>query len=421
MSEHVYKIVGGRSLSGTVTLSGSKNGALPTLAATLLVEGETILENVPRISDVHTMLELLRSLGLVVKGAGGGTVRVINRGLRAGRPAEEPVREMRASHYVLGPVALRTGRAELPIPGGCQLGSRPVEHFLSVLRALGAEAQADEARIVLRCDGFRGARVTLDPQHRNPGATFTALMAAAVAEGESVIEHASYEPDVVHFCRFLARCGADLRGVGTSTLVVRGVRKLTGTRHRVNCDRLEAGTFICAAAATRGEVMVEGVTREELGESADRFEEAGIALAEGARGLTARTAARPRAVEVTTGPFPEFSTDLQPIFAAVLAAAEGISTVRETVFDNRLRYAPELARMGAKVDLRGPRHLVIEGVERLRGARVEGHNIRDAAALVVAALSADGESEVEVGPYLGRGYEDLAGKLRLLGAEITAG
>ncbi len=414
MSEHAYKIAGGRPLRGTVTLSGS-----PTLAATLLVEGETILENVPRISDVRTMLELLRSLGLTVEEEGEGMVRVINRGIATCRPAEEPVSEMRASHYVLGPVALRKGRAELPIPGGCQLGSRPVEHFLSVLRALGARAEVEAGRISLQCEGLRGARVVLDPEHRNPGATFTALMAASMAEGESVIEHASYEPDVVHFCRFLTKCGADLRGVGTSTLVVRGVKELTGVKHRVNPDRLEAGTLICAAAATRGEVVVQDITRQDLGETADKLVEAGVELSETASGLLARCPGRPRAVQVTTAPFPAFSTDLQPPFAAVLAAAEGTSTIRETVFDNRLQYAPELARMGASVELQGPRCLMMEGVERLRGARVEGHNIRDAAALVIAALSAEGESEVGVGPYLSRGYEDLAGKLRLLGAEIA--
>lgn len=418
MNVSAYLVRGGRPLRGTVRLSGSKNGSLPTLAATLLLEGETVLENVPCISDVENMLELLRAFGLQVERE-ADRVRVVNEGVRAEVAPDELMAHMRASHYVLGPVAFRRGRAEAAIPGGCQLGSRPVDHFLAVLRALGMEVGSGERRISLRCRRLRGARVTLDPRHRNPGATFTALMAASVAEGETVVENACYEPDVVHFCHFLNRCGAQISGIGTDTLRITGVSVLKGGRHRINYDRLEAGTFICAAAATRGEVMVEGITREELGETADKFEEAGIELHPRDLGLVARCPGRPRAVEVITNPFPAFSTDLQPPFAAVLATAEGRSTIWETVFDDRLQYAGELARMGARLELIDPRHLVIEGVDRLRGAEVAGHNIRDAAALVIAALSADGISRVGGGGYLARGYEVLDEKLRALGADIT--
>ena len=243
-------------------------------------------------------------------------------------------------------------------------------------------------------------------------------MAAALAEGTTVIQNASSEPDVVGFCRFLSRCGADIAGAATATLTVKGVRELRGVRHRVNSDRLEAGTFICAAAATRSEVLVEGITREELGETAGKFEEAGVELTTSESGLLARCSRRARGVEVVTDPFPAFSTDLQPPFAAVLATAEGRSTIRETVFDDRLRYSSELARMGAKVELVDSRHLVLEGVDRLHAAEVEGRNIRDGAALVIAALSAEGQSRVSGRSYLARGYEDLDAKLRALGAEI---
>jgi UDP-N-acetylglucosamine 1-carboxyvinyltransferase len=418
MSEDAYRIIGGRPLRGTVRLSGSKNGALPTLAATLLVDGETMLENVPRISDVQTMMELLRWFGLTVEERGDGSVRVVNGGIATHQAPDELVSRMRASHYVLGPVALRMGRAESATPGGCRLGTRPVEHFLVVLRALGARAESEEGRISLECAGLRAAVVTLDPRHRNPGATFTGVMAASLAEGTTVIESASYEPDVVRFCQFLSRCGADIDGIGTATLTVRGVRELRGTTHRINSDRLEAGTFICAAAATRGEAVVGPITRGELGETAGKLEEAGVEFAGRGDGVLARCAGRLRAVDVVTDPFPAFSTDLQPPFAAVLATAEGSSTIRETVFDDRLQYVGELVKMGARAELVDSRCVVMEGVERLRRAEVEGGNIRDAAALVIAALAAEGESRVSGRQYLARGYEDLDEKLRELGAEI---
>ncbi len=425
MVEDAYRIVGGRPLRGAVRLSGSKNGALPTLAATLLVDGETILENLPRISDVQTMMELLRGFGLTVEEGAGESVRVVNGGIATHQAPDELVSRMRASHYVLGPVALRLGRAESATPGGCRLGTRPVEHFLSVLRALGARAESlarpgEEGRISLECAGLRGAVVTLDPRHRNPGATFTGVMAASLAEGTTVIESASYEPDVVHFCEFLNRCGADIEGIGTATLTVRGVKELRGTKHRINSDRLEAGTFVCAAAATRGEVVVGPITREDLAETAGKLEEAGVELGASGDGLLARCAGRPRAVDVVTDPFPAFSTDLQPPFAAVLATAEGSSTIRETVFDDRLQYVGEMVKMGARAEMVDSRCVVIEGVECLRGAEVEGCNIRDGAALVIAALSAEGESRVAGRQYLARGYERLDEKLRELGAEIGA-
>ncbi len=391
----VWRIVGGRPLRGKVRLSGSKNGALPTLAATLLIDGETVLENVPSIMDVATMIGLLRGVGLEVERGEDGRVRVVNRGIATHRPPPELVGAMRASHYVLGPLALRLGKAEMPLPGGCRT-----------------------KMISLEASGLSGGAVVLDGRHRNAGATFTALMAAALAEGKTVVENASFEPDVVCFCEFLKAAGAEVEGVGTPTLTVRGVGRLHGTRHRINSDRLEAGTFICAAAATRGEVTVEGIAREELGETADKLEEAGVELREG-EGMTAGCPARPQGVEVTTNPFPAFSTDLQPPVAALLATAEGESTIRETVFDGRLQYVEQLRRMGADITLASCREATIRGVARLRGASVEAHNIRDGAALVIAALCADGESMVSGRQFVARGYEGFESKLRSIGGEIA--
>lgn len=421
MSSDVWRIAGGRALQGRVRPAGSKNGALPTLAAALLLEGETVLHNVPRITDTATMMGLLRGLGVAVEERADGGLMIVNRGISTQEAPADLVGRMRASHYVLGPMLLQLGKAEMALPGGCRIGARPMRHVLEVFEALGARTEVEKERIVVSCSGLRGATVRLDPKYRSAGATFTALMAASRAEGTTRIENASGEPDVVRFCEFLTAAGARIEGVGEATLVVHGVERLTGTTHRVNSDRLEAGTLICAAAATRGEVVVEGIARAELGETADKLEEAGVELAEEEGGLLARCSGRPHGVEIATGPFPMFSTDLQPPVAAVLATAEGKSRIRETVFDNRLLYAEQMAKMGAEIEVLNAREAVIGGVPRLRGAEVEANNIRDGAAMVIAALCAEGESTVRGRRYVARGYEKLEEKLRSLGADIAAG
>lgn len=418
MVEDAWGIVGGRPLRGSVRPSGSKNGALPTLAATLLLKGETILEGLPRIEDVRTMEELLRAFGLTVEENGGDSIRVVNEGLSTHRAPEEIVRRMRASHYLLGPVAAQLGRAEIPLPGGCDLGARPVDYILAGLEAIGMETRLRDGCIEVIADRLVGARVRLDPRYRSPGATFNVLMAAALAEGESVIEHASAEPDVVCFCRFLQAAGARIEGEGGPTLRVRGVEALHGVTHRVNPDRLEAGTFLLAGVATRGEVQVEGVAREELAAVADKMEEAGVTVSETDAGLRASCPGRPRGVTIVTDPYPMFPTDLQPPMAAMLATAEGESRIEESIFDRRLQYVEELVKMGAEVELLDARRARITGVPALRGAEVAAHNIRDGAALLIAALSAEGESVVSGRRFVSRGYERIAEKLTALGAQI---
>ena len=417
MTEVAWRIEGGTPLRGTVRPSGSKNGSLPLLAASLLLDGQSTLTNIPRIADVETMLALLRAFGLTVEDRPGGEVHITNNGLSTHLAPAHLVGRMRASHYLLGPVLLHRGRVEMAMPGGCDLGARPVTHITSVLEALGATAETNDT-IHLSAEGLRGAVVTLDPWHRNPGATFTGLMAGALAAGETTIENASFEPDVIGFCRFLSAAGARITGIGTSTLTIQGVDRLHGATHRVNSDRLEAGTFLCAAAATRGDVLVEDITWDELGETADKLAQAGVELFAEGSALRARCPGRPRGVHIITDPFPSFSTDLQPPVAAVLATADGDSTIRETVFDRRLRYADELMKMGADIELRDSRFAVIHGVPSLRGARIAAGNIRDGAALVIAALGAQGQSLVAGRNYVARGYEDFETKLRSLGAEI---
>lgn len=407
-------------MRGTVRPSGSKNGALPTLAATLLVDGETILRNVPRIADVKTMLGSLTSFGLTVEDRPDGSLSILNRGLETHRAPLELVGRMRASHYLLGPLVARLGRAEIPPPGGCDIGQRPVDYILSGLEALGAESRVEEDRIRVLAKRLRGARFALNPVFRSPGATFNMLMAASLAEGATVIENASFEPDVISFCRFLASAGAQIEGAGTATITVTGVNALTGCEHTINSDRLEAGTFFCAAGATGGQVTVEDIKRSDLGAIADKLEEAGVLLEESSGAMAAACQGRPCGVAIVTDPFPRFPTDLQPPMAAMLATAEGTSSIRDSIFDMRLQYAGQLAKMGARIHIVDARTAEIEGVPRLRGAEVHGFNIRDAAALVVAALGAEGESMVAGRRFLARGYEDLDAKLRSLGAEVFA-
>ena len=419
MLEDAWRIVGGRPLHGKVRPSGSKNGALPTLASTLLVDGETVLRNVPRIADVATMLELLRAFGLSVEEAAAGELRVVNSGLTTHRAPEELVARMRASHYLLGPVVARLGRAELPLPGGCDIGRRPVDYILGGLEALGVETHVQDDIIKAEARRIRGGRVSLDPAYRSPGATFNVVMAAVLAEGETVIENASFEPDVVAFCRFLEAAGARIEGLGRPTLKVHGVEGLRGAKHAINVDRLEAGTFLCAAAATRGEVIVEEVDAGDLGAVLAKMREAGVEISEVEEGLRASCRDRPRGVSLVTEPYPGFPTDLQPPMTAVLATAAGESAIRESIFDRRLQCLEQLEKMGASVRLLGPRQAAVRGVDRLKGAEVAAHNIRDGAALAIAALSAEGESVVSGRQFVARGYEGFESKLCAIGAQIT--
>jgi len=419
MIEDAWRIVGGRPLRGTLRPSGSKNGSLPLLAATLLLDGETILHNIPRIADIGVMIELLRAFGLNVEDTGGGEIRIVNRGLSTHIAPAELVSKMRASHYLLGPVVTQLGRAELPLPGGCDIGERPVQYIIDGLEALGASARIGEDRISAQASRLIGSVVALNPVYRSPGATFNLLMAAVKAQGKTVIENASREPDVVGFCHFLNAAGAGIEGIGTAALTVHGVTRLAGLTHRANPDRLEAGTFICAAAATGGDVTIHEMTLDQLGAFADKLVEAGVHLDPSAEGIRASCPDRPRGLSLTTGPFPGFATDLQPPTTALLACAEGHSQVEESIFTQRLQSVEQLVKMGAFMRLIDPQRVAIRGVPRLHAAAVEGRNIRDSAALVIAALSAEGESTVLGRQYVMRGYEDFEDKLRSLGADIT--
>jgi len=417
MNDHLV-IAGGRPLQGEVLLSGSKNGALPILAAALLVEGPVVLHNVPRISDIEKMCQLMTLLGAVVA-RDGDTVRVDATRLTSCRADRDLTAAMRASFYVVGPLLARRHRAEVPLPGGCAIGSRPVDYVVRALEQLGvvAEEQTDVV-ICTTPSGLTGATVTLDPIYRSPGATFNLAMAAAMASGQTVIENASSDPEVESFCRFLQAAGVSIEGIGTTRLVIEGRTRLHGCEHTIISDRIEAGTFLAAGLATRGQVRVAPIKPAYLASLLDKAEEMGAVVLRERDAVTVRWESRLRGATVYTTAFPGFPTDLQPPMVVLMCLAEGRSVMNETIYDGRLAYVHELRRMGAQVKLENSQQAVIEGVERLDGRQVEGKDMRGSAALVIAALAAEGESAVAGRHFILRGYENFEDKLTALGARL---
>jgi len=418
MNDHLI-ITGGMPLNGEVVLNGSKNGALPILAATLLIQEEVVLHNVPHISDIEKMCQLITLLGAVVE-RDGDTLRVNAANLSSCRADRDLTAAMRASFYVVGPLLARLHRAEVPLPGGCAIGTRPVDYVIRALRQLGV--QADEQTDVVVCttpNGLQGATVTLDPTYRSPGATFNLAMAASLANGRTVIENASSDPEVEHFCRFLQAAGATIDGIGTTRLTIDGRQKLHGCDHSVISDRIEAGTFLIAGAATGGQVRVGPIKPSYLGSLLDKLEEMGLSVLRERDAVSVRGEGRPRATTVYTTAYPGFPTDLQPPMVVLMCLADGRSVMNETIYDGRLTYVNELRRMGAQVKLETSQHAIIEGVEALEGRRVEGADMRAGAALVIAALAAQGESTVQGRHYILRGYENFEQKLANLGARIA--
>ncbi len=410
-----YKIVGGIPLRGSVEVSGSKNAALALMAGSLLIEGEVLLHNVPRIEDVNTMRTLLEGLG-VRSEWWGSSVYLDTRELTSAEPDPKLVNRMRASFYIFGPLLARLGYARMPHPGGCQIGSRPVNFHLNGLRALGAEIREEERLYIARANGLRGARIYLDVP--SAGATQQLMTTAVYAQGLTIIENAAIEPEVVNLANFLNSAGARIEGAGTSTLYIEGVPKLRpAVEYTVIPDRLEAGTFAIAGAITRGEVVIERVIPEHLHSLLSKLSESGVQVQETETTIAVRARDPLSAVDIRTLPYPGFPTDLQQPMCAYLALAQGASVVHETIYENRIQHVPELQRMGADIMVEG-RTILIRGVARLRGARVKAADLRGGAALVLAALAAEGTSHVEEVYHIDRGYERLEEKLKGLGAQI---
>ena len=410
-------IHGGTRLDGALRASGSKNAALPILAATLLTGESSALQRVPLLKDITTMMTLLASLGAGVLRNKEGAVVVEGGSVQVFKAPYDLVKTMRASILVLGPLLARYGLAEVSFPGGCAIGSRPVDLHIRVLEAMGADVQVREGYIVARApDGLVGVDFTFDTV--TVGGTENAVMAASLAQGTSVLRNVAREPEIIDLVGFLRAMGAQIAGEGTDTLTVHGVAALQGATYSVMPDRIEAGTYLVAAAATRGRVKIEGIVPEILGVVCDKLRQTGACITEGEDWIALDMQGnRPRAVDVVTEPYPGFPTDMQAQFTALNTIAEGTSRVTETVFENRLMQAHEMKRMGAEILIDGD-SAEITGRPSLQGAPVMASDLRASASLVIAGLVASGETRIDRIYHIDRGYENIEGNLQCLGADI---
>ncbi|MGO0122024.1 UDP-N-acetylglucosamine 1-carboxyvinyltransferase [Desulfothermobacter acidiphilus] len=409
-------IKGPNVLRGKVRVSGAKNAVLPILCACLLCDGESVISGVPQLGDVAVMSSVLRHLKVFCRRE-GEALKVDTNALQLEEIPEELTRRMRASCLVMGPLLARFGRVKIAAPGGCNIGARPIDLHLKGLKAMGAEINERAGFIIAEARRLRGAEIHLDLP--SVGATENLMMTAVLAEGTTIIGNAAKEPEIVDLQNFLNRAGARVRGAGTSTIRVEGVKRpLVAPRgHQVIPDRIEAGTHLIAAALTRGEVEVENVIPEHLEPLLAKLREAGVQAEVEEDRIWIRPGDSLRAVDLRTMPYPGFPTDLQAPMCSLLALAEGISVVTENIFENRFRHIPELQRMGADIRIEG-RTLIIRGVPQLVGARVEAHDLRAGAALVLAGLAAENTTIVERIGHIDRGYENLEEKYRKLGANI---
>ena len=410
-------IDGGRPLGGTIPISGAKNSALALLAGALLASEPCTLHNVPRLADVHVMSEVLASLGVRIAMGADGTVRVDAGTLTDYTTPYHLVTQMRASFFVLGPILARLGQARIPLPGGCAIGSRPVDLHLKGLRSLGAKVTIEHGFVEASADRLVGAPVYLD--YPSVGATETIMMAAALADGTTTIDNCAQEPEIADLAPFLAAMGARVEGAGTEQITVHGRSRLGGAEHRVIPDRIEAGTFLIAGAITGGDLTLSGIRPEHLVALIGKLQEMGaIITAPDGDVLRIQAPERLKAADVRTMPFPGFPTDLQAQIMALLAVAEGTSVISETVFENRFLHVDELLRMGANIKTEG-NVAVVQGVDSLSGAEVRATDLRAGAALVLAGLAARGHTLISGVHHIDRGYEDLERKLIGVGASIS--
>lgn len=413
---NTVRVIGGEPLKGAVRISGSKNAALALMAGSLLVEGEVILHNVPKIQDVYMMIALLNRLGAITEWE-GSSLRLEMSRLSNAEPPLELVNKMRASFYVFGPLLTRFGHAFMPKPGGCNIGNRPVNFHLNGFQAMGASVEVHPDGYEASAERLQGAKIYLDMP--SAGATQHLMTVAVVAKGLTTIENAAMEPEVVNLANFLNACGAHVEGAGTSTILIEGKPYLfKNVEYSVIPDRLEAGTFALAGAITGGDVFLERVIPEHLHALlAKMTETGGVEVVETETEVRVRSIGRTKAVDIHTMPYPGFPTDLQQPMCAFLTLAEGTSVVRETLYEKRTQHVAELQRMEADILAEG-RTIIIRGVEHLRGATVHASDLRGGVALVVAALAAEGSSEVHHMEHVDRGYEHLEEKLQSLGANI---
>jgi UDP-N-acetylglucosamine 1-carboxyvinyltransferase len=410
------QITGGRPLEGEVRISGAKNATLPILAAALLAEGPVAIGNVPHLQDVTTMIELLARMGVTVTVDERMCIEVDASTLKECVAPYELVKTMRASILVLGPLVARFGQADVSLPGGCAIGARPVNIHVAGLKAMGADIHIENGYVRARSGRLKGARLVLDTV--TVTGTENLLMAAVLADGETVIENAAREPEVVDLANFLIAMGAKIQGAGTDRIVVQGVEKLSGTRYDVLPDRIEAGTYLVAGAITSGHVRLKSVRPEHLDAVTAKLLECGATVATGSNWIELdMRGRRPRSVDLRTAPYPAFPTDMQAQFAALDTVASGVGTIVETIFENRFMHMLEMRRMGAEIRLEG-NTAIIQGVDRLTAAPVMATDLRASASLVLAALVAEGRTDIERIYHIDRGYEAIEEKLAQLGAQI---
>lgn len=410
-------ITGGRQLSGEIYISGSKNSALPILAAVLLCDEPVVLGNLPHLHDITTMIELLGCMGVNVSVDEKMNVEIDASDIANYTAPYELVKTMRASILVLGPMLARFGRAQVSFPGGCAIGSRPVDLHLRGMEALGATIDVDGGYINATSEGrLKGAHIVMEMV--TVGGTENLMMAAALAEGQTIIENAAREPEIVDLGNFINAMGGDVKGHGTDTIVINGVERLHGCHYRVMADRIETGTYLVAAAATRGRVRLKNTQADALDAVLAKLREAGAEVTVGDNFIELDMhGKRPKAVSIKTAPYPAFPTDMQAQFTAMNAVAEGTATVVETIFENRLIQAHEMNRMGAKINVEG-NTAIVTGVDTLKAAPVMATDLRASASLVIAALVAEGQTVIDRIYHIDRGYECIEEKMMQLGAEI---
>ena len=413
MKQYIMK--GGNPLVGEVVIGGAKNAALGILAAAIMTDDDVIVENLPDVSDINALIEAICHLGAKVERLDRHTVKINAKEIHAVTVEDEHMRKIRASYYFIGALLGKYKSAEVPLPGGCTIGSRPIDQHLKGFRALGADVNISSGAVLAHAIDLIGSHIYLDVV--SVGATINIMMAAAMAEGETILENVAKEPHVVDVANFLNSMGANIKGAGTDVIRIKGVRRLHGTEYSIIPDQIEAGTFMCAAAATRGDITVKNVIPKHLEAISAKLLEIGCEVVEFDDAVRVVGKPRQHHTNINTLPYPGFPTDMQPQMAVTLALTEGTSIVTESIFENRFKYVDELARMGSNIKVEGS-VAIISGVNGFTGAQVNAPDLRAGAALVIAGLSAEGYTVVDEIGYIQRGYEHFEEKLRGLGALI---
>ena len=410
-----YVIKGGNPLVGEVTIGGAKNAALGILAAAIMSDEDVLIDNLPDVSDINVLLQAIASIGADVVRIHRNAVKINGKNIHSYCIDDGFIRKIRASYYLLGALLGKYKEAEVALPGGCNIGSRPIDQHIKGFRALGAKVEINNSMIVAKAEQLKARHIYLDVV--SVGATINIMMAAAMAEGRTILENAAKEPHIVDVANFLNSMGADIKGAGTDVIRIQGVQKLHGTEYTIIPDQIEAGTFMCAAVATQGDVTVKHVIPKHLESISAKLSEIGCEVTESDDAVRV-VASRPlKHTQVKTLPYPGFPTDMQPQIAVTLGLCCGTSIVTESIFENRFRYVDELIRMGASIKVEG-NTAIIDGVSRYTGASINAPDLRAGAALVIAALAAEGMSVIDDIRYIERGYEDFPAKLQSLGAQI---